>query len=264
MLPLASPQFPASLEELSASLRAGFSARGIAARDIRATGEWPQVTELAIDLSEAQFSRATTLPKTASEAQPGVSIASLTISAAPFFFEKTPAHFELRASQAECEFARGANGESFLTLSRTATGSLAIEVQRADLESALKTIACGFLEKQGAQVKSAQLELIDRGPQSLGFRAEITAKAFVMTARVVVTGHLDLDAQLNLRLRELATSGDGMIASIASGFLRPRFVEIEKRVIPLAAYSFAGVALHGVRIRGGNSLRIDAQFGAKD
>ena len=262
MLPLAGPNFPASLEELSAALRAGFSARGIAAREIRATGEWPRVEELAIDLSGAEFSRATELPKSSGKSQPGVSIDRLTISAAPFFFEKTPARLELRASQAECGFARDASGETFLTLNHTADGSLSFEAQRADLESALKIIAGDLLEKQGAQVKSSQLDLIDRGPQSLGFRAEITAKAFVMTARVVVTGHLDLDDQLNLRIRELAVTGDGMIATIATGFLRPRFVEIEKRVIPLAAYSFAGVALHGVRLSGGNALRIEAQFGA--
>ena len=60
MLPLAGPNFPASLDELSAALRAGFSARGIAAREIRATGEWPRVEELAIDLSGAAFSRVRT------------------------------------------------------------------------------------------------------------------------------------------------------------------------------------------------------------
>ena len=59
----------------------------------------------------------------------------------------------------------------------------------------------------------------------------------------------------------LATSGDGMIASLAGGFLRPRFAEMEKRVLSLAAFSVAGVKLHGVRISGGNSLRIEAQFG---
>ena len=83
-----------------------------------------------------------------------------------------------------------------------------------------------------------------------------------MTARVVVTGRLDLDEQMNLRVRDLATSGDGMIASLASSFLRPRFALIEQRTIPLAAHSFAGLTLHDVRLSGGNTLRIEATFGA--
>ena len=261
MLPLAGPQFPDSPEGLVTALRSGFGHRGIAARDVRAHGAWPHLAELAIDLTGAQFSRATALPKSATESPPAVSIESLTISAAPFFFEKTPARLDLRASKAECGFARDATGAPLLKLLRTAGGSISIEAQRADLESTLKNFAESFLAQQGAQVKSAHLELIDRGPRSLGFRAEITAKAFLMTARVAVTGQLDLDDQLNLRVRDLATSGDGMIANLAGGFLRPRFAEIEKRTIPLAASSFAGVTLHSVRLSGGNSLRIDAQFG---
>ena len=262
MLPLAGPQFPASLEGLLAGLRAGFSAHGITVRDVRATGEWPHVAELSIDLTGAQLSRATRLPKAGAGSRPGVIVGSLTISAAPLHFETTPVHLDFRASKAECEFARDSAGEPVLQLLRTENGSVSLEAQRADLEAVLKDFAHALLAKQGAEVKSVQLDLIDRGPRSLGFRAEITAKAFLMTARVVITGQLDLDEQLNLRVRDLGTSGDGMIASLAGGFLRPRFAEIEKRTIPLAAYSFAGVTLHGVRISGGNVLRIEAQFGA--
>ena len=262
MLPLTGSQFPDSLEALLTALRSGFGGRGISARDVRANGEWPRLAELSIDLTDAQFSRATDLPKPATESSPGVSIENLTIFAAPFFFEKIPARLDLRANKAECGFARDATGAPLIKLLRTESGSISLEAQRADLESTLKNFAGGFLAKQGVQVKSAQLELIDRGPRSLAFRAEITAKAFVMNARVAVTGQLELDEQLNFRVRDLATSGDGMIANLASGFLRPRFAEIEKRTIPLAAWSFAGVTLHSARLSGGNSLRIDAQFGA--
>lgn len=261
MLPLSGPNFPASLEDLAASLRAGLEGRGISVRDIRAGGEWPRIAELAIDLTGAKLSRATRPPRANAEPQPAVSMARLAITAAPLFFETTPLRFDLRAQDAECGFAHEAAGEAVLQLTRAGGGSVLLEAQRADLEAALKTLAAEALAKQGADVKSAKLELTDRGPRSLGFRAEVTAKAFVMTARVTVTGRLDVDDELNLRVCDLATSGDGMIASLAGGFLRPRFAEIEKRAIPLAAFSFAGVKLHSVRISGGEALRIEAQFG---
>ena len=202
------------------------------------------------------------MEKGASAAPPGLHIEDLSVSACPLFFESTPVHLQLRASKSECGFTRDAAGEPLLQVLRTDAGSATIEAQRADLEVALKNFADGFLAKQGADVKSARLDLTDRGPRSLDFRAEITAKAFLMTARVVVTGRLDLDEQLNLRVRDLATSGDGMIASLASSFLRPRFAAIEQRTIPLAAHSFAGLTLHDVRLSGGNALRIEARFGA--
>ena len=261
MLPLAGPGFPASLETLIAALRGGFAGRGISVRDIRADGEWPRLAELTIDLSGAQLSRATRPARANTEPQSGVTIARLAIKAAPFYFETTPLHLDFRAQDAGCGFARDDAQDPVLQLTGAGGGSVVVEAQRADLEAALKTLAAEALAKQGADVKSARLELTDRGPRSLGFRAEVTAKAFVMTARVNVTGRLDVDDELNLRVRDLATGGDGMIASLAGGFLRPRFAEIEKRAIPLAAFSFAGVKLHSVRISGGESLRIEAQFG---
>jgi hypothetical protein len=229
---------------------------------MEASGDWPSLDNLSVDLTGAQFSRATPIPKERADAQPSIIIENLSISAAPLHFENTPVHFHLRASMAECGFARDSSGLQTVQLLRAKSGSIEIEAQRADLEIALKNIAGGFLNKQGAEVKAARLELNDRGPNSLAVRAEITAKAFLMTAQVAVTGRLDLDEQFNLRVRDLATSGSGMIANLASGFLRPRFAEIEKRSIPLAAYSFAGVTLHGVRISGENALRIEARFGA--
>ena len=261
MLPLAGPDFPISLETFVAALRGGFAGRGVFVRDVRADGEWPRVTELVVDLSGAQVSRATRVPPAETEPQPGVIIAQLTITAAPLSFETTPLSLDLHAQDAECAFVRDVAHEPMLQLMRARSGSVAVEAQRADLETTLLDFATAALAKQGAEVKSARLELNDQGPRSLGFCAEVTAKAFLMKARVAVTGHLDVDDDLNLRVRDLATSGDGMIASLAGGFLRPRFAEIEKRVIPLGAFSIAGVKLHGVRISGGNSLRIEAQFG---
>ena len=261
MLPLAGQDFPTSLETFVAALRNGFAGRGVSVRDVRIDGEWPRIAELAVDLSGAQISRATRVPQAATEPQPGVSIARLAITAAPLSFETTPLSLDLRAQDAVCAFVRDAGDEPMLQLMSAGSGAVAVEAQRTDLETTLKDFAAAALAKQGAEVKSARLELNDRGPRSLGFCAEVTAKAFLMKARVAVTGHLDVDDDLNLRVRDLATSGDGMIASLAGGFLRPRFAEIEKRVIPLAAFSVAGVKLHGVRISGGNSLRIEAQFG---
>ena len=261
MLPLSGSDFPASPETLAAALRDGLASRGVSVRDIRAEGEWPRLAELTIDLTGAQLSRTTRPALANTEPQPGASIARLAIVAAPLHIEKTPLRLDLHAQDAECAFARDAAQEQVLQLTRAGSGSVALEAQRADLETVLKTFATAALAKQGAEVKSVRLELTDRGPRSLSFRAEVTAKAFLMTARVAVTGQLDVDDDLNVRVSNLATSGDGMIANLAGGFLRPRFIEIEKRAISLAAFSFAGVKMHGVRLSGGEALRIEAQFG---
>lgn len=262
MLPLAGSNFPRSLDELVSALRSGFAARGVTMRDAQADGEWPRLSQVSVDLTDAQFSRATPVPREAVATPPQLHVERLSISATPLFFEDLPIHLDLRATNAECGFGRDSADEPMVQILHTDSGSVTIEAQRTDLEAALKNFAQNFLAKQGADVKSARLDLTERGPRALAFRAEITAKALLMTARVVVTGQFDLDEQLNLRVRDLSTSGDGMMASLAGGFLRPRFAEIEKRTIPLAAHSFAGITLQSVRLNGGNSLRIEAKFGA--
>ena len=260
MLPLAGPDFPTSLADFSASLRGGFTERGIVAREVRVEGEWPRIAEISVDLTGARLSRSIDFPRGNSEAQPALSIARLAVSAAPLHFEETPIRLEVHAEDADCAFTRDSADQPLLQLTRAASGSVVLEAQRSDLESKLKEFATTALAKQGADVKSVRLDLNDLGPRSLGFRADVTAKAFLMTARVFVTGRIDVDDQMNLRVRDLATGGDGMIANLAGSFLRPRFAEIEKRVIPLPAFSFAGLKPQNIRISGGEALRIEAKF----
>jgi hypothetical protein len=89
----------------------------------------------------------------------------------------------------------------------------------------------------------------------------VKAKVFVMNAEIVVSGQLSVDDGLNLRAQQLTADGNGMIASVATSYLRPRFAEIEKRVFPLASFSLAEVQLRDVQVRGGETLRLEARFG---
>jgi hypothetical protein len=261
MLPLTGPDLPASLEQLTAALRAGLANRGLTAKAIRTDGVWPNLAELSIDLTGANASRATPLSTLSENPATSISVEHLTISAAPLNFEATPLRFDLRAQNAEFGFVRDQAQQSLLQLTRAAAGSFTVEAERADLEALLKRLPAHAAEKQGAQVKSTRLEFNSRGPRSLDFRAEITAKVFIMSAQLAVTGKLDVDGELNLRAHDLACTGDGVVANLAAGYLRPRFEELEKRPIPLAAFSFAGLKVHDVRLTSGETLRLEAQFG---
>ena len=262
MLPLVGSEFPATLEHFTSALRDGLTVRGFTPRDVRAHGDWPQIDKLTVDLTNASTTRHTQPARAARDRQSGPTIKHLTITGAPVFFETLPLRFDLRVLDAECGLARDTAAGLVLEPIGAASGSLLIEAQRADLTAALKNLATAALAKQGAEIKSATLEFTARSPRSLDFRAEVSAKVFVMTARIAVAGKLDVDDRLNLRLRDLSVSGDGMIASIATSYLRPKFAEIEKTIIPLDAFSFAGVKVRDVRLSGGDSLRLEAEFGS--
>jgi hypothetical protein len=261
MLPLAGEDFPRSLDQFVTALRAGLEDHQVVARDVRAAGEWPALEELSLNLTGAQLSRATPISKPATNAEPGPSIACLTISARPLDFESVPLVFDLQANDAQCGFARDEQRGGSLQILQAKSGTVVLEAKRSDLELFMQKLAAETLAKHGAEVKSTHLEFTSHSPRALRFQIRVKAKVFVMNADIIVSGELSIDDGLNLRAQQLTADGNGMIASLATSYLRPRFAELEKRVFPLATFSVAEVKLRDVQVSGGETLRLDARFG---
>jgi len=261
MLPLAGDDLPRSLDQFITALRAGLERHRVIARDVRATGEWPALEELSVDLTGAQLSRATPISKPVTSAEAGPSIRCLTIAATPLNFESVPLVLDLRANDAGCGFARDDRQGASLQILQAKAGTVVLEAKRSDLESCLQKVAAETLAKHGAEVKSTELEFTSRSSRTLEFHVRVKAKVFVMNAEIVVSGQLSVDDGLNLRAQQLTADGNGMIASLATSYLRPRFAELEKRVFPLATFSLAEVQLRDVHVSGGETLRLEARFG---
>ncbi len=262
MIPLSGSNFPQSLDELSNAIRDGLSAHGIAARDIRSDGgTFPKIDQLQIDLTGANVSRTSRLPLAISDPTDTVTVRALHIRAKPLLAEGTPLQLALDAQEVTLGFARDAAQRPLLMLVASSTGTVSFEANRADLENLLKTLAADAAAKQGAEIKAVRLEFTARSSKSLDLRAEITAKVFVMSTVLTVTARVEVDDELNLRARHLKATGEGMIANLAAGYLRPRFEKIESRTIPLASHAFADVQLKDIVISGTDSLRIEASFG---
>jgi hypothetical protein len=261
MLPLAGEDLPRSLDQFVTALRAGLGRHKVIAHDVRANGGWPAIEELSLDLTDAQLSRETPIPRPTTKAEPGPSIRCLTIAATPLKFESVPVVFDLRANDARCGFARDSQHNASVQILQAKSGAVVLETKRSDLESFLEKLAAETLAKHGAEVKSTRLEFTNHGPRTLEFQARVKAKVFVMNAEIVVSGQLSVDDRLNLRAQQLTADGNGMIANVATGYLRPRFAEMEKRVFPLASFSLAEVQLRDVQVRGGETLRLEARFG---
>lgn len=261
MLPLAGPNFPDSSSLFGAALRTGLDRYHVIARDIRAIGGWPALDELLLDLTDAHLSRATPIAKATSKTEPGPSIRRLTIKATPLIFESVPLTLDLHAEDARCGFAHDNQHEPVLQLLQSKSGALSIEAKRSDLESLLLRLASEALAKQGAEMKSARLDFTSHSPRMLEFRANVKARIFVMNAEIVISGRLGVDDDLNFRAHQLKAEGSGMIASLATAYLQPRFTEFEKRTFPLAKFSFTDVQLHDIQLSAGETLRLEAHFG---
>ena len=261
MLPLAAEKFPATPDELAAALKGGFAARGVAVPEVRAEGAvLATLAALRVGLTGARFTRGFRVTATPA-AEPATVVAErLEIIGSPLDFEGTPLAVRLEAEGAELHFA-GEPADGALVLADAAGGFVTLTVAHGALEALLHRLAKEAAEKQGVEIKKTKLDLTARGPRALSFRCAVTAKMFVMSADLSLSGNLDVDEQLNARLSGLTLGGDAMIAKLAAGFVRPQLDKLEGRVFPLLALAPGRLKLRDVEIATRDGLEIRAKFG---
>lgn len=261
MLPIIAEKFPTTPEELAVALRGGLAARGITAQSLIVEGaSLAALDRLGVDLTGAQLTRGLRVSTGGADAGATVKVERFEICGKPLTFEGAPLQVEVEAEQAELRFA-GQPADGALVLANATRGSIALSVAREALETLLHQLAKGAAEKQGVEVKKTKLELTSRGPRALSFRCAVTAKLFVMSADLELSGKFDLDEQLNARLSGLELGGDAMITKLAGGFIRPHLDKLEGRVVPLLAFSLEELQLRDVEIATAAGLEIRAKFG---
>ena len=260
MLPLTAEKFPATPDELAAALAAGFTARGVAVEVDAKGSALDALSVLRIGLTGARFTRGFRVAKTLANDAATVRAERVEVSGAPVDFDGTPLTVRVEAADAELRFA-GTPADGALVLAGATSGSISLAVAHGALETRLHQLAKSAAEKQGLEVKKTALELTARGPRALSFRCAVTAKMFVMSADLSLSGSLDLDEQLNARVSGLTLGGDAMIAKLAAGFARPHLDKLEGRVFPLLALAPEGLPLRDVEIATHDGLEIRAKFG---
>ena len=261
MLPLAAEKFPATPDELAAALTAGFAARGVKVESLRAEGAaLNALAVLTVGLTGARLARGFRISSQPVTDAAAVLIERLEITGAPLDFEGTPLEVRVEAERAELHFA-GEPRDGALVLASADSGAVSLSVTQSALENLLHRLAKDAAEKQGVEIKKTALELTARGPRALAFRCAVTAKMFVMSADLSLSGNLDVDEQLDARVSGLTLGGDAMITKLAAGFVRPQLDRLEGRVISLRALAPGGLPLRGVEIAVRDGLEIRAKFG---
>lgn len=260
MLPISADTFPKTADELVAALRGGFDSKGLALRAISAEGGYPQLTKLSIDLTGAQVSRENRLGAVTGEKSDPVEIGHFELFGEPVYFEKAAIEARLQADAVKM-LTTGEPKNGSLVLESATAGSVSVKVEIVALEELLLSFAAEAAKKQGIEIKKTKLTLTQEGPRAVAFRAEVTAKVFIMSATLALTGRLDIDDEFNARLSSLALDGDAMVMNLAGSFLKPRLQQLEGRVIPLFAFLPGGIKLRDIQVSVGSALQVQARFG---
>lgn len=264
MFPLASetlPADPAALREaLEESLQRVVIPRGpMVAIDDR---NYPELAAIRVTLDGAKLRERPPRPEMATGAtEPGLRVEHFSISGAPLLLEGAAIQLKCEARAVEIGQGRGADGKLVLVLQNAAEGSIEVAAAIADLQSVLRTKAKAAAAAQGVNVEDVRIRLQPRSERALDVEVEVRAKKLFLGATVRITGGLEIDEQLNARLRDLKCVGDGTLGTLASGFITPYLQRFDGRAFPLTALPLGELQLRDVRLAADPDLRVTAQFG---
>lgn len=265
MFPLNATTLPATATGLAQAindrLRSVFTVRGdpVEIRDLA----YPHLAAIDVSLDGAQMpGRPPAVPSLATGPVPAVTVSSFNAGGRGVSVGPAAVDFALSATGVELHQAQDTAGQLVLVLHNAAQGRVEASVSRSDLEALITEVAKSEAEKHGVSIDDVQLFLRSQSPRSLSTEVSLRAKKAFFSAALRITGRVDLDEALNARLSGLDCTGDGAIASVACGVLKPHLEKLNGRQFPLMSLPLGEVRLRDVRVAVGERLSVTAEFGA--
>jgi len=265
MFPLDTDTFPPTAVDLAKHLNDSVRQLFGLTRDPVEVREksYPHLDSLLVSLDGARLpERPPEMPSVASAAEPALTIDSFRVNASPLSVGPASVDFQLGAQGVELHRAIDRSGHLLLLLHDAAKGHVEISVALSDLEALLGEVAKAEAGRHGVNVDAVELTLRSRSSRSLAAEVHLRAKKLFMSASLRITGQLDLDEQLNARISGLDCTGDGAIASVACGILKPHLHKLEGREFSLMSLPLGEVRLRDVQIAVSEKLSVSAEFGS--
>ena len=265
MFPLNTKTFPTGVAELSRHLNDSLRELFLLNRDPVELREksYPHLDSLTVCLDGARLpERPPPMPSVTGERRPALTIDSFAFNASPLLVGPAPVEFRFSAEGVELHQAKDRDGNVLLLLHDASDGHVEISLAISDLEALIAEVAKTEAGKHGVNIDSVELSLRSRSPRSLAAEVRLRAKKLFISASLRVTGQLDLDEQLNARISGLDCTGEGAIASVACGVLKPHLQKLDGREFSLMSLPLGEVRLRDVQIAVDEKLSIAAEFGS--
>jgi hypothetical protein len=265
MFPLKTAALPANAADLARRLNESLRDLFQLANDPVTIREvsYPHLASLAAALDGAQLrGQPPSVPSPAGASAPALTVDSLTAKGSQISVGPAAVDFALEAKDVHLHRATDSQGNIVLMLHSAADGRIEVSASPSDLEALIAEVAKTEAAKHGVAIDSVQLSLRSNSPRSLAAEVRLRAKKLFLSTSLRITGQVDLDEELNARVSGLACTGEGAIASVACGVLKPHLEKIDGRQFSLMSLPLGQVRLRDVRIAAGARLSIAAEFGA--
>lgn len=260
MLILGCADLPGDNATLHSALAQSISRVGADPAGLALGGNFPSLAAIRMNLTGAVLSRDSGEIAAPSGERREFSSGVVEITATPARFETLPINLAIRGEN--CVFSLGTtdDGRHGMTLDECSIGAIELTALPADIESALHAIASKAAETRGAEVRSVQVSFKSDGPRRISITAVVAAKAMFVTATLTIRGQLEIDDECNARLSGLTCTGDGMLANLAAGALRPKLTELETQCFALARFLPENIKLIRVDLDAEPALQLRAAF----
>jgi hypothetical protein len=265
MFPLNIDTLPATAAELERLLNESLRQLFNLARDPVEvhTNSYPQLDSLNISLDGAEVrERPPAIPSLKSEPVPALTVESFRVAGAAMKVGPAAVDFAFDARGLQLHHATDRQGHILLLLHSAVDGRLSVSATVSDLDALIADVAKSEASKHGVNIDSVELSLRSQSPRSLAAEIRLRAKKLFMSAALRITGQLDLDEKLTAKISGLDCTGEGAIASVACGVLKPHLQKIDGREFPLMSLPLGEVRLRDVRITAGDKLSVTAEFGS--
>jgi hypothetical protein len=265
MFPLFTAALPPSASDLERLLNESLQRIFVTASDPVTIREhsYPHLEAISISLDGARLRADPPEPPVVSgKTSPALEISQFTLSASPLLLGPAAVELSLAARQVQLWQGKDEDSQTVLTLQSAADGHIDISAKQTDLEALVTKLAQDQASKQGITIDGVQLKLLQKNARSLAVEIHLRARKLFLSASLRVTGQLDLDDQLNLQISDLHCSGDGAIATLACGILKPYLQKIEGREFSLMSLPLGEIRLRDVRLVVGDRVSVTAEFGS--
>jgi hypothetical protein len=265
MFPLKTNTMPANATELAGQLNNSLRDLFQLSRDpvnIREVS-YPHLASLAVNLDGARLEGPPPpVPAIGAERAPALTVDSFTVKGSPVFIGPARVDFALEAQKLAMQRATGADGNVVLVLQSAADGRIEVAALPSEIEALIGEVARTEAGKHGVAINDVQLSLHSNSPRSLAALVRLRAKKLFLNATLQITAQVDLDDELNAVVSGVDCIGDGAMASVVCGVLKPHLEKVNGRAFSLMSLPLGEVRLRDVQIAAGARLSITAQFGS--
>jgi hypothetical protein len=185
------------------------------------------------------------------------------IIATPARFATLRINFVLRAENCALACNTARDGTRSIALQECAAGEIELNAGISDIEAALLAVAQDAAAEHGAEIESVRVAVQVETPRRVALTASAVAKAMFLTATLTMHGRLEIDDEFNATLRGLECAGDGMLANLAAGYLRPRLAQLDARSFSIASLLAGNAAPTHIALEAAPALRLRASFRGK-